>query len=108
MTNERKEELVRKIVAYAAEQGNTLIDTPREVLQAVTDDIVENIGGLPSVLMPFYITALENMAQTLRANFQDEAEIADDLKSKLTCYCVGVRNRRKRQKQNLFSQSDIR
>lgn len=46
MTNERKEELVRKIVAYAAEQGNTLIDIPREVLQAVTDDIVENIGGV--------------------------------------------------------------
>lgn len=88
MTNERKEELVRELFAFASEQGNTLIDTPREVLQAVTDDIVENIGGLSSVLMPFYITALENMAQTLRANFQDEAEIADDLKSKLTCYGI--------------------
>lgn len=57
MTNERKEELVRKIVAYAAEQGNTLIDIPRKVLQEITDDINNHIAPFNKILLPFYITA---------------------------------------------------
>lgn len=88
MTKERKEELVRKLVAYAAEQGNTLIDTPRKVLQEITDDINDHIAPFNKILLPFYITAMEHITQSLRAHFPKEAELADDLKSTFTCYGV--------------------
>lgn len=94
MTNERKEELVREIVAYAAEQGNTLIDIPRKVLQEITDDINNHIAPFNKILLPFYITATEYISQSLRAHFQDEAELADDLKKELTCYGIVIPKRK--------------
>lgn len=94
MTNKRKEELVRELFAFASEQGNTLRATPQKVLQEITNDISEIINSCPGVLMPFYIAAMEFMAQSLRANFPREAEIADDLKGTLTCYGVVIPNRK--------------
>ena len=96
MTKERKEELVRKLVAYAAEQGNTLIDTPRKVLQEITDDINDHIAPFNKILLPFYITATEYISQSLRAHVPKEAEIADDLKSNLTCYGIIFPRRKKK------------
>lgn len=94
MTDERKEELVRELIALASEQGNTICATPQKVLQEITNDISEIINSCPGVLMPFYIAAMEFMAQSLRAHFPREAEITDDLKGTLTCYGVVIPNRK--------------
>lgn len=94
MTDERKEELVRELFAFASEKENKFSSTPRKVLQEITNDISEIINSCPGVLMPFYIAAMEFMAQSLRAHFPREAEIADDLKGTLTCYGVVIPNRK--------------
>lgn len=88
MTNERKEELVRELFAFASEQGNTMHATPQKVLQEITNDINDHIAPFNKILLPFYITATEYISQSLRAHFPKEAEIADDLKSNLTCYGI--------------------
>lgn len=88
MTNERKEELVRELFAFASEQGNTRYDTVRKVAQEIMSDIDKTINPCKRVLVPFYIMAMEYAAQSLRARFSKEAEIANDLKSIFTCYGI--------------------
>lgn len=88
MTDERKEELVRELIAFASEQGNTLCATPQKVLQEITNDIAKTISPCSDMLMPFYIAALECVVQSLRVQFRENAEIADDLKRVLTCYSI--------------------
>lgn len=88
MTNERKEELVRELFAFASEQGNTLRATPQKVLQEMTNDISKNVMPLRKSLIPFYIAALECIAKSMRAHFPDEADIANDLREAVCCYGV--------------------
>lgn len=92
MTEERKEELVRELFAFASEQENKFSSTPRKVLQEITNDISETIGSCHRPLMPFYIVAMEFLAQSLRAQFPMEDELANDLKGRLTCYGVVIPN----------------
>lgn len=61
---------------------------PQKVLQEITNDINDHIAPFNKILLPFYITATEYISQSLRAHFPKEAEIADDLKSNLTCYGI--------------------
>lgn len=88
MTRERKKELEREIVAYATEQENPNCDTPRKILQELTDDIGNHIAPLSNLLIPFYIAALEYVAKSLRAHFPKASELAEDLKEGLTCYGI--------------------
>lgn len=92
MTKERKEELVRELVAFASKKENKSFSTPQKVLQEITNDISEIISPCPGVLMPFYIAAMEFMAQNLRAHFPMEDELANDLKDRLTCCGVVIPN----------------
>lgn len=90
MTEKRKKELDREIVAFAQDAGNTLYDTPRKIMQEVANDINNHILPIHNSLTPFYIAALECIAQTLRAHFPKESALADDLKDELTCYGIVI------------------
>lgn len=74
--------------AYAMEQGDALRDTPKNILQEMTDDISKNVMPLRKSLIPFYIAALECIAKSMRAHFPDEADIANDLLESVCCYGV--------------------
>lgn len=88
MTEERKQELARAMLDFAKEQGDTMRDTPLKVLEEIANDISKAVGSYLNVLAPFYIAALEYLAQTIRANISGAGEIADDLKRHLVCYGI--------------------
>ena len=94
MTERRKKQLKRELFAYAMEQGDALRDTPKNILQEITNDVIQNISPISPELMPFYIAAFEGIAQSLRAQFSDAAVIADDLKREMKFYSIALPHRK--------------
>lgn len=94
MTNEKKNELVNKLIAFAAGNGDTLQDVPLEVMQAVAAEVDEFINPVIPALVGFYIAVFEMAAQAMRGQYSREAELANDLKQGMKCYGIIFPNRK--------------
>lgn len=94
MTNEKKNELVNKLIAFAAENGDTLQDVPLEIMQAIAAEVAEFINPVNPALIGFYIAVFEMTAQALRGQYPREAELADDLKQEINCCGIIYPNRK--------------
>ncbi len=92
MTKEKKNELVKKLKAYAMDDKSKMDDVLIEIAQTIVDEITAMLNPLNTLLVPFYITVFELTAANLRAQYPAEAEIANDLKRVLTSTAIAIRN----------------
>lgn len=91
MKMEKQNEFLEKLAGYAMDKGHTMDDVPREISQAIANEISIMLNPLASALVPFYITAFEQIAAALRAQYPNEAKAADDLKHMITTTAISVK-----------------
>ncbi len=80
MSTKRKELIKHLKVALSAENNDVAEKIVREIMQEIAIQMSMLFNPLVVAEVPFVIAMAEVYAETLRTNFPDECEVADELK----------------------------